>query len=108
MPKKPSKPKPRAKAGGESSLIDALKTLDEDTLARLRETLRAELLGEDEEEDPVAMFEDFLGRVEGSADPKQEEDFFEEVIATLTQLVIDENGGDPLARELRASIYEKL
>jgi len=108
LPKKPSKPKPRAKAGGESSLIDALKTLDEDTLARLRETLRAELLGEDEEEDPVAMFEDFLGRVEGSADPKQEEDFFEEVIATLTQLVIDENGGDPLARELRASIYEKL
>ena len=107
MPKKPSKPKPRAKSG-EPSLIEALKTLDEDTLARLRETLRAELLGEVEEEDPVAMFEEFLGRVETSPDPKEDEDFFEEVIGVLSQLVIDENGGDPQARDLRASIYEKL
>ena len=109
MPKKPSKPRARAKVGGDPNLIDALKTLDEETLARLRDTLRAELLGEaEDDEDPIEMFEDFLDRVESSADLKQDEEFFDDIVGLLSQLVIDENGGDPQARDLRASIYEKL
>lgn len=100
MPKKPSKPGARAKGGGEPNMIDALKSLDEETLARLRDTLRAELMGEeDDNEDLIELFDEFLGRVETSADLNQDEDFFDEVVGLLSQVVIDENGGDPAARD---------
>jgi hypothetical protein len=109
LPKKPPpKPKAPAKAGGESTLFDALKSLDEETLARLRDSLRAEFLGEEDDDDPLELFGEFLDRVEETADPQADADFFEDLIAVLSQLAIEENGGDPQARDLRASIYEKL
>lgn len=116
MPKKPPSRKPRqAPARGrdaaEAPIADILKTLDAETLARVRERLRAEMgfLG-GEPVDPLALFREFLSRVEGVAEgPRLDDDeLFEDVATTLSEVMIDANGGEPRARELRAAIYETL
>ncbi len=113
MAKKPpavkaSKPKRRGANSGDP-LLDVLNTLDEETLARVRETLRAQLLAPDDG-DPLALFDEFLQRLASFAEREieEDEDFFDDVVMTLTQLGIDENGGDPQARELKAAVQEKL
>jgi len=116
LPKKPStrRPRPTPARGRDAAatpLADILNSLDEETLARVRDTLRAEmgLIGVDEG-DPLALFGEFLSRVEAKAElPRlDDEELFEEVVATLTEAAIDANGGDPRAREFRAAVYEKL
>jgi hypothetical protein len=111
----PKKPKGRSsRAGGqrgkEDALFDLLSSLDAQTLARVRETLRAQLETFDGEPNPIELFDEFLRRVETlSAQNSQEnEEFFGEVVATLTQLAIGEDAGDPQARELRKLVYKRL
>ena len=111
MPKKPPSDKPRRRAASEASLADLLNSLDEETLAQLRETLRAEVgLVDGGDGDALALFEEFLGRVEDAAEPPhlEDEELFESVVAMLTEVAIDANGGDPSARELRGALYGKL
>jgi hypothetical protein len=113
LPKKPPTRTPRPARGrdaDEAPLADILNSLDAETLARVRETLRAEigLLG-DVEDDPLALFGEFLGRVEEAEPPRlEDEELFEEVVASLTETAIEANGGEARARELRTAIYEKL
>ena len=116
MSKKPPTRKPRetpsrGRDADEAPLVDILRSLDDETLARLRETLRAEMghLGEDEG-DPLALFTEFLSRVESEAElPRlDDEELFEEVVAALTEAAIEANGGDPQARQLRTAIYKRL
>ena len=111
----PKKPKPRrsrgeSKRGKQGALLDLLKALDPETLKRLRDTLRAERETFDGEPNPIELFSEFLRRVESlSARSAQDNDaFFNEVVETLTQLAIDDNGGAPRARDVRAKIYERL
>ena len=113
MPRKPKSGKPqgarsRPVAEPRSPLLDLLMTLDEETLARVQEALRGET--DDDDDDPLALFDEFLGKVEtfDERDFRANEELFEEIVAVLTQLLIDENGGDREARELRATIYDRL
>lgn len=118
MPKKPrSGPPSRSKSDdtdrAAAPLLDLLDGLDEATLARVRDTLRAHLESIGDANDPLAMFKEFLRRVETLAAQTQDEydekdEFFSDVVATLSQLAIDDNGGDPQARRVRAFIYEQL
>jgi hypothetical protein len=116
LPRKPPSRKPRqaapsrAREGAEGPLADILNRLDEETLARLRETLRAGIGLAEDKIDPLALFEELLSRLEGAAAPPQLEDdeLFEEVVALLSELAIDANGGDPGAREACAAVYERL
>ena len=84
-------------------MFELLSSLDAQTLARLRETLRAQLETFDGEPNPVELFDEFLRRVEtlSASNSQESEEFFGEVVATLTQLAIGEGAGDPQARELR-------
>jgi hypothetical protein len=120
--KKPPKPAPRGRAKGQargqpparSEFDDVLKLIDADTLEQVRRTLRAELQLDDEvfdDEAPVELFDRFLDKLAAFGDtPPDEEDeeFLDELVVTLTQLSIDENGGDREAREHRAAIFERL
>jgi hypothetical protein len=112
LPKKP-KGKP-ARAGGERSKHDdlsaILSSLDAETLRRLRETLRAQLETYDGEPNPSEMFDEFLRRVEivSAHNSHENDEFFGEVVAALTQLAISENAGDPQAREQRKLAYKRL
>ena len=109
--RKPSKPKASRAADDTSPLLDVLKGLDADTLSQLRDTLRAQFAADDGDEvDPLELFEEFLFRLENSAERgiAEDEDFFEEVVMCLTQLAIDDNGGDPEAREWRGRVRERL
>jgi hypothetical protein len=116
LSRKPQKGKPpkttaRGRASAEAPLFDILKSLDEETLARVRETLRAEmdLIGV-EDDDPVALFDGFVERLEAMAEGPypDDEDLFEDLVMTLTQAAIDANGGDPRAREVKAAVYDRL
>ncbi|MDE3174534.1 MAG: hypothetical protein KGM15_00290 [Pseudomonadota bacterium] len=85
--------------------------LDDATLRLMREALLAmQADGVSDEDDPIALFDEFLRRLAAVADVKAEGDdeFFESVVMTLTQLAIEANGGDPASRELRGSIYARL
>ncbi len=115
MPKKPRTRKPiSAKSGVDdgptAALFDILDGLDAETLARVRDALRAQLETIDDEYGPLALFDEFLRRVEALAALTHDEndDFFNDVVATLSQLAIDDNGGDPEARQTRALIFEHL
>jgi hypothetical protein len=111
---KPLKAAPRAKSGSDQALAEVLKSLDEATLARVRESLRADLDFDDDqfdEDDPVEMFDAFLDKLAQFADEAPDEDgedSLDDMMLALTQLSIDDNGGDPQARAARAAIYEKL
>ena len=120
--KKPSKAAPRGKARGpakspppaRSEFDDVLKLIDADMLEQVRRKLREEMLLDDgafEEEEPVELFERFLDKLSafGDAPPDEEdEEFLDDLVVTMTQLSIDENGGDRAAREQRAAVLEKL
>ncbi|HXT06283.1 MAG TPA: hypothetical protein VN715_05035 [Roseiarcus sp.] len=116
MPKKPPIRKPgqspsRRRENDLAPLADLLGALDEETLARLRETLRAEIgLDGDDDEDPPALFSEFLRRVQGAAEQPglEDEELFEDIVATLSEVAIDANGGDARAREQRSAIYQTL
>ena len=119
MRKKPPAVKPlkavlRAKSGSDNALAEILKSLDEATLARVRESLRADLEFDGEyfdEDDPVEMFEAFLTKLALFADEApddEDEELLDDMVLALTQISIDDNGGDPQARGARAAIYEKL
>ena len=113
MPKKPTNGKASKSKGGKAAsgdpLLDVFGALDEEALARVRETLRARTQTF-EGDDPLTLFEDFLHRLETFAerDIAEDEDFFDDVVMSLTQLGIDENGGDPQARAIKAALNEKL
>jgi hypothetical protein len=111
LPKEPPSEKPPRHGAETAALADILKSLDEETLERVRETLRTEMgLISDDECDPLALFEEFLSCVEDAAGaPRlEDEELFEEIVAMLTEVSIEANGGDPNARELRGALYEKL
>ena len=109
---KPIKAAPRAKSGSDHALAEVLKSLDEATLARVRESLRADLDFDDDqfdEDDPVEMFDAFLdtlAQFPDEAPDEEDEDLLDDRVLALTQISIDDNGGDPQARGARASIYE--
>jgi hypothetical protein len=107
---KSSGSKSGADEGPATPIFDILDGLDPETLALVRDKLRAQLESGDDEYGPVALFDEFLRRVEALAIQAHDEsdDFFNEVVAMLSQLAIDDNGGDPEARETRSRIFEKL
>ena len=109
----PARAAPRGAAATRLEIGDVLKLLDADMLELMRQTLRAEMaMDEDlDDDDPVPMFGRFLDRLETfgeEAPDDDDEDFLDELVLSLTQLGIDDNGGDPEAREQRAAVYEKL
>jgi hypothetical protein len=111
---KPLKTATRAKSGSDQALAEVLKSLDEATLVRVRESLRADMdfIGDHfDEGDPVEMFDAFLDKLALLANEtadEEDEESLDEMMLALTQLSIDDNGGDPQARAARAAIYEKL
>jgi hypothetical protein len=111
---KPIKAVSRAKSGPDQALAEILKSLDEATLARVRESLRSEFEFDDDQfddDDPVEMFETFLNKLTQSSEERIDDDddeSLDEMVLSLTQISIDDNGGDPEARGARAAIYEKL
>jgi hypothetical protein len=106
----PSRSKSRGAGLEETPLLDILSSLDEDTLIRLRDSLRAQMGRTDEEGDPLARFDEFLRRVEtiSTEPPDADDPFFDDLVAEMTQLAIDDNGGDPQARQVRARAYARL
>ena len=115
MSKKPRGRRP-GKAGqhigaDEDVSLESLLGLDDAALRLLRDGMRAmQSPREGDEDDPLALFDEFLRRLATFSEAKSDSDdaFFEIVVMTLTQLAIDENGGDPRAREIRAAIYAQL
>ncbi len=108
---KPIKAVPRAKPGPDQALAKILKSLDEATLARVRESLQTEFEFDDDqfdEEDPVEMFDLFLTKLslsgDETTDDDEDEDLLDEMVLALTQISIDDNGGDPRSQE-RARRY---
>jgi hypothetical protein len=103
---RPTKPRKRAEAGA-----DILDALDEKTLAYIQEMLDAGF----DEEDPLALFDELLVRLEADGEAQiqddqteDDDDFFNALVASLTQTSIDANGGDPGAREIKAAVLERL
>ena len=95
----------------EVASLESLLGLDDFALLQLRDGLRAlQSQSESDEDDPLALFDEFLRRLATFSDVKAigDDEFFEIVVMTLTQLVIEESGGDPRAREIRAAIYAQL
>ena len=108
--RKSGKPSQRG-GGGEATSLDALSGLDEESLRQLRDVLRAaQLQPEGGDDDPVALFDEFLSRLQAFSEGESqgEDDLFEIVVMSLSQLVIEEHGGDPRARDARAAIYARL
>ncbi len=112
LPKKPpSRKPPRRGRADKAPFADILDSLDEETLARVREMLRAEMGAfDDAEADALALFGQLLDRVGGAEELSDLDDvsLFEESVAALTQVGIDTNGGDPQARKVKAAIVQKL
>ena len=105
MPRKTPTAKPPKKA--KKAPANPLEGLDPEMLAQLRDMLREQLLG-GESEDPLEMFEDLLELAQNPKQAEEAPDFLEDVVAMLSQVVIDDNGGDPEARDLRAAIVDRL
>jgi hypothetical protein len=83
--------------------------MDPEALARLRDLLTGEHGLIHDESNPVDLFDSFLHRIETEPQPQTGDDeFFEELVQALSQLAIDDNGGDPDARKLRGEIYALL
>src|SRR5436305_8412766 len=114
MPKDPPRPKEtklKQRPGSVEALaLQAMLAVDDETLAELREVIRARLSREEVEDETLALFAQFLRRLEDLVDPNAvgDDDFFDDVVASLSQLAIDENGGDARARGLRQAIYDRL
>ena len=106
MPRKPPTAKPPKKAK-KAAPANPLEGLDAETLAQLRDLLRDQLLG-GEPEDPLEMFEDFLQMAQSPKEIEEAPDFLEDLVGVLSQIVIDDHGGDPEARDLRAAILDRL
>ena len=103
---KPAKAALWAKTGVSHPLLDVLNSLDEATLERLRAEIGA---GDLEDDDPVEMFAELLASLSDEANEAAgDDDFLNDIVLALTQLSIDDNGGDPRARESRSAVYDKL
>jgi hypothetical protein len=111
---KPSKAKVPAKTGKRqvNPILDMLKNMDEDLVAKLRQTFQneigfgSEMFGLD---DPVDLFAEYLERCAlKNGDEDENTQLLTDLISELSELNVDSNGGDRDAREKIHAIYDLL
>ena len=102
---KPSKPKalPQRDKGQVNAILDMLKNMDEDLVGMLRETMQKEMGFGSEmfgQEDPVDLFAEYLESCAlGNVDGDEKTELLTDLVAELSDLRVNSNGGDPEARE---------
>jgi hypothetical protein len=111
---KPSAAKaPTQKGMGQvNPILDMLNNIDEDLVAMLRQTLQKEMgfgSGIFGPEDPVDLFAEYLESCAlGNVDGDDKTELLTDLVAELSDLKVDSNGGDPEAREKIQAIYDLL